>query len=362
MKVALVHDYLREYGGAERVLEAIHEIYPESDVFTSYYFREKMSDEINSWKINVSAVQKLPFLRKFYLYYTYIVPWSFEQFDLRGYDIVISSSSFAAKGVLTYPGQLHICYCHTPPRFLWGINGKSSRRKMIRPILDIFNNFLRKWDFYAGARVDYFVANSMEVSARIKNIYKKDSEIAYPFSVLPVGASGARLPSYYLSVCRLEHVKNVEVIVDAFNELGLPLKLAGSGVLLEKIKNMAKGNIEVLGFVKEEELAQLYEGAIGFIACATDEDFGMTVVEAQSMGVPIIALRRGGYVETVIDGVTGVFFESAIKNDLVHAVRKFEKMEFDEKLVKQNALRFSKAEFMIKFKNFVDTKLKVSNV
>jgi glycosyltransferase involved in cell wall biosynthesis len=354
MKVALIHDYLREYGGAERVLEAIHELFPDADVYTSYYFPEKMPESMKSWKIFTSPLRNLPFLKSHFMWYTYLVPWSFEQFDLRKYDLVISSSSFAAKGVLTYPGQVHVCYCHTPTRFLWGINGKSNRRKLIRPILDFINTFLRKWDFAAAQRVDYFIANSEVVKKRIKEFYNKDSVVINPFSVLPE-ATIKGSSEYYLTLSRLEHLKKVDVIIEAFNQLNLPLKVGGTGVLEDSLKKRVAPNVEMLGFVPEDELADLYKNAKAFVVCGEDEDFGMTVTEALTFGVPVIALRRGGYMETVVENESGVFFEQATVEDLIAAVRKFEGKNFDHDKIQECSKRFSRESFKVKFKEFVDS-------
>lgn len=358
MKVALVHDYLREYGGAERVLEAIHELYPEADVYTAYYFPEKMPERMKSWKIQTSALQKLPFLRNHFLWYTYLVPWAFEQFDLRKYDLVIASSSFAAKGVLTYPNQTYICYCHTPTRFLWGVNAKSNRRWLIRPILNRLNSFFKKWDYSAAQRVDYFVANSRTTQARIKEYYNRDSDVIYPFGGFDSPTDVNTKRDYYLVLSRLEVIKRIDVIIKAFNELGLPLKIGGTGFMKDKLKSIAGPTVEFIGFVPEEKLAAVYSGAKAFVACADDEDFGMTLVEAQMCGTPVVALRQGGYIESVEENATGLFFEKATTEEIVQTIKEFETRLFNPEKIRQQAQKFSKENFKQSFMDLVAKKLK----
>jgi glycosyltransferase involved in cell wall biosynthesis len=353
MKVAIVHDYLREYGGAERVLEVLHSMYPEAPVYTSYYFSENMPDSFKSWDIRPSSMQNWWGIRSKYLWYTYSVPWMLEQFDLREYDLIISSSSFAAKGVLTHPGQVHVDYCHTPTRFIWGLN-RTSNRKLIHSLLAPIDVFLRQWDFAAAQRVDHFVANSYTVKDRIKRFYKKDSIVIYPPIDLPYESEISTEPGeYFLVVSRLERLKNIDLVIQAFNSTGLLLRIAGTGSEEMNLKSIARNNIEFLGYVDDTMRKQLYKNCIALVVAAENEDFGMTVPEVQSLGRPVIALRSGGYSEAVIEGRTGVFFERPTESDLVDAIGKFQAMHFDSTLIRDHAIQFSKETFVHLFTEFI---------
>jgi len=367
MKVALVHDFLREYGGAERVLEVLHEMYPEAPVYTSYYYPEKMPESFKSWNIISGSVQKWPLSRELQKPYTYLVGMSFEQFDLRGFDLVISSSANFAKGVITHPGQIHVNYCHTPTRFLWGLNTQTKRSGLVRLLLGPLDSWMRQWDFAAAQRVDYFIANSETTKKRIKRFYNRDSEVIYPPTVpdrQPELADGLvikirekyRLPEkYFLVVSRLMRVKNVDLIVEAFNQLHLPLVIVGTGNEDDSLRLIAQKNVIFTGFLPDDELKGIYAGAEGFVGAAHDEDFGMTIVEAQSYGVPIIALKRGGYTESVVEGKTGVFFEEASVESLKSAIVHFQKLEWNRSEIKANARRFSVSTFKNYFLKFIST-------
>jgi len=373
MKVALVHDFLREYGGAERVLEILHSMYPEAPVYTSYYFAENMPTQFESWNIIPGKIQKWPLSRQFQKPYTYLVPLSFEQFDLRGYDLVISSSANFAKGVITHPDQIHVNYCHTPTRFLWGLNTQTKRNGMVRTLLGPLDSHLRQWDYAAAQRVDYFISNSETTKKRIKRFYNRDAEVIYPpvlAETRDVDVSDEKMLSikkkyslpdnYFLSVSRLFKVKNTDVIVNAFNTLKYPLVVVGTGSEYEYLKSIAQSNVVFTGFVSDEELRVLYSGARAFVAAATDEDFGMTVVEAQSYGIPIVAFRRGGYTETVSEGATGVFFDQLLVASLVDAIHSFELLHFEKDTIISSADRFSVSAFTSHFAEFIERVLILS--
>lgn len=370
MKVALVHDFLREYGGAERVLEVLHEMYPDAPVYTSYYYPEKMPEQFRKWNIISGSIQKWPFARVLQKPYTYFVGMSFEQFDLREYDLIISSSANFAKGVITHPGQVHINYCHTPTRFLWGLNTQIKRNGLLQMALGPMDSALRQWDYAAAQRVDYFIANSQTTKRRIKRFYNRDAEVIYP----PCLEETRRVVSleesehvrgkytipenYYLVVSRLFRVKNVDVIVKAFNNLELPLVIVGTGSEAVYLKSIAHKNVIFTGFVPDNDLSALYSGATAFVAAAEDEDFGMTVVEAESYGVPVIALKKGGYTETVQDRITGLFFDELSVDSLVNAVTEFKSVVFDRDVIKKSTEHFSKKAFITGIQEFIK---KVSN-
>ena len=356
MKVALVHDYLIEYGGAEKVLEVLHEMYPEAPVYTSFYFPDKMPAFCREWDVRVSGLHKIPMHRLFRKPLIYAMPWAFEQFDLRGYDLVISSSSFAAKGVITHSGTTHICYCHTPPRFVWGLPSRVRRNYLMKLLLGVFDARLRLWDFAAASRVDKFVANSKLVARRIKKFYEKDSVVVYPpingcsqvsDSQLSDGTSEKlRGSEYYLVVSRLVRLKNIDVIIRACLRQRRKLKIVGKGDDEKYFKSISDESIEFLGFVEEEVLMRLYSGAMGLIVAAEDEDFGMTPAEAHMCGCPVLAFRGGGYIETVIDRINGLFFDSLDQDCIGTAIRKFEEIVFDRERIRRDAIKFSKERFM----------------
>lgn len=352
MKVALVHDYLREYGGAERVLEALHEMFPQAPVYTSYYLKEKMPELFKNWDIRSSKVQSWWGINNHFLLYTYFIPWAFEQFDLKEYDLIISSSSYAAKGVISHPGQIHIDYCHTPTRFLWGIN-RNSNRKFVHSLLALVDNFFRQWDFAAAQRVDYFIANSKGVQTRIKKFYQRDSEVIYPFAPAP-GEKLRKNDNYFLIVSRLEKLKNNEFIIKAFNQLGLPLKVLGTGSQADYLKSIAKSNIEFLGYQEDALKVELYAGCKALIVATENEDFGMTVPEVYAQGRPVIALRSGGYLESVIENETGIFFDDLTVEAIVEVVKGFENIKFDSEVIRRHSQAYSKDVFIEKMNAFIE--------
>lgn len=314
LKVALVHDYLREYGGAERVLENLHEIFPEAPLYTAYYYPKGLgmfNKNFKDWKIHTSWIQKFP--NKLISPFRIFAPMAFESFDLSEFDVVISSTSvYFAKAVITKPGSLHISYIHTPPRYLYGYTTSFNYKKrwFTRIIGEFMNHFLRIYDFETSQRPDILVANSKNIAQRIKKFYRRDCEIIYP--AVEVGnvknvkkAEG----NYFLVFNRLVRGKGTEVAIIACSKLGLPLKVAGTGPEIDKLKKIAGKNVEFLGEVKEEDKVKIYSQAKALITCSEDEDFGITVVEAQLCGTLVIAAKAGGYLETVVEGRTGEFYQ-----------------------------------------------------
>ncbi len=365
MKVALVHDYLREYGGAEKVVEVLHELFPEAPLFTAYVNFPGLGihqNKFKSWDIRTSWLQRLPFANRLLSPMRVFAPLMFEGFDLKKYDLVISSSAvYFAKGVITKPEALHISYIHTPPRYLYGFTTAYDFKKnpFIKFAASILNHFLRIYDFESSQRPDILVANSKNTAARIKKFYRRDAEVIYP----PVDLSEFRdLPKekeeYFLSLSRLDRNKRVSTIIEAFNQLNLPLKIVGDGRERESLKKLASGNIEFLGSVRDEERVKLLAGAKALILAAEDEDFGITSVEAQAAGTPVIALRAGGYQETVIEGKTGVFFEKPTPDSLMNAVKNFDPQKFKASDLKKNAQKFSKDRFKKEMLELIEKNVK----
>ena len=368
MKVALVHDYLNEYGGAERVLEALSELYPEAPIYTAFYKKNSPAyDTFKDKKIVSSWAQDVPFFAsKLHSPLRFLTPLIWESFNLDEYDVIISSASwYITKGVITQPHSLHVCYCHTPPRYLYGYQTASDLQKywLVRQYARFVNPMLRKYDFLAAQRVDKFIANSKNVQKRIEKFYRRKSSVIYP----PVHISEPKKivkradRSYYLTGGRLVGPKHFDIAIQAANQLEVPLKVYGEGPLKDQLQELAGESVELLGRVDEAELVDLYAHAKAFIALAEDEDFGITPVEAMMTGTPVIAFRGGGFVESVLEDKTGVFVESATKKQLVSAIKKVDKKKFSPKLIAKHAKQFNKERFLKEMSEFVETKWKEYN-
>ncbi|PWU22750.1 glycosyl transferase [Candidatus Cerribacteria bacterium 'Amazon FNV 2010 28 9'] len=384
LKVAIVHDYLREYGGAERVVEALHAMFPEAPLYTAFVDQQTLGihwQRFKDWEIHESIASKIPFITKLYSPLRLFAAYFFEGFDLSDYDVVISSTNmYMAKAVLTSPHTLHICYCHTPPRSLYGYTTMSNWKKNPFTLVggQLINFFLRKIDFLTAQRPDVFVANSQETKARIKKFYRRDAVVVYPpvslFSPLSKGRTQVGLvastetnhplppPSkggeYYLYVNRLAYAKHPELAVQAATQLSIPLKVVGKGGLEEELRKMAGDTVEFCGAVNDEELVRLYQRAKALLYPVEDEDFGIVPVEAMMMGVPVIAHASGGPKETIIDGKTGVFFDELTTEGLISAVKKFETLKFNADTIKKHAQQFSVENFERKIKTLIERELK----
>ncbi len=348
-KVALVHDYLNQCGGAEIVLRWLHHLFPHAPVYTLIYDPELVPPDFRGWDIRpVGWSRFLPFKRKLYKYYLLIYPSMVEQIDLREYDLVISSAYLWAKGVITRSDTLHICYCHTPMRQAWELyfEYKQSYSKFIGKVIYPFAfNYLRLWDKVSADRVDYFIANSETVRRRINSFYRRDATVVYPpveiADIVPTPDVG----DYYLCLSRLVPYKRIDIAVKAFNQLGKRLIVAGGGPQIKYIRKLAQRNVEVLGFVPRDRKFELLTHAKALIFPG-EEDFGIVPVEAQAAGRPVIAYGKGGVTETVIDGVTGLFFHEPTPEALMDAVVRFEQMTFDSQLAVQNARKFGVQQFL----------------
>ena len=359
LKVALVHDFLTEYGGAERVLEALHEIYPDAPVFTAYYKAKSLGQaagKFKKWQIITNWGQKLPFWNKLQSPYRIFGPLIFESFDFKNYDLVISSTNtYFAKSIITGPETLHVCYCHTPPRYLYGYPTARDWKKYFwgRFAGETANFFLRMADFAAAARVDYFIANSQEVKRRIEKFYRRDAVVIYPpvdIKKLKTQNAKRKNEDYFLCVSRLARAKRIDLAILAAKKLGLHLKIVGTGREDTNLKRLATSdkrlaNIEFLGEVSDEKLVESYQNCKAVIFPAEAEDFGLVPAEAAACGKPVIALKSGGVKESVIDGVTGVFFDQPTVDSLITAVKRFEKMKINPKDCLAQAEKFDKVRF-----------------
>lgn len=361
MKIAIVHEWLSVYGGSERVVEAIHELFPEAPIYTLVYDKDNMPERFKDYDIRTTFVQKLPFAKKKYPNYLPLMPRAFEELNLIEYDLVISSSTACAKGVITRSDAVHICYCHTPTRYAWEFYYEYTMgmNKLKKLFVGSVMHKLRIWDRLAADRVDYFVANSNYIKGRINKYYRRDAAVIFP----PVNTHLYRLEEkqedYYLVVSRLVHYKKVDLAIETFNELGLPLIIIGGGPEESKLKAMAKDNIRFLGRLSDEEIAQYYAKCKAFVFPG-EEDFGITPVEAQAAGRPVIAYGRGGVLDTVVDHKTGILFEEQTKNCLLDAVKRFEKegVEYSKEKIKEYSNAFSVERFKTEIEEFVYNKTK----
>ena len=344
MKVAIVYDRVNKFGGAERVLLALNEIFPDAPLFTSVY-----SPNSAGWadvfpEIKTSFIQKIPFLRDNHEFIPFLMPFAFSRFNFDEYDLVISVTSEFAKNITVKNGK-HICYLLTPTRYLWSHNEEYFKNEIFKKITLPLVEYLKTIDRKSAKKPDVLIAISTEVKKRIKKYYKRNSKIIYP----PVSRietyknDNNGLKNYFLVVSRLVEYKKVDLAIDAFNELGYPLLIIGTGREERKLKEKANKNIYFLGYVHDHDLHSYYKNARALIF-PQEEDFGITAVEAQMYGVPVIAYKKGGAIDTVTDK-TGVFFSRQNKENLIDAIRKFQKKKFNKQNLKKNAQRFSKRVF-----------------
>ena len=356
MKVALVHDHLIQNGGAERVLSALQAMWPEAPTYTLAYHKARMAPEFGHRDIRTSFLQRLPGGLRHMRWYLPLMPTATESYDLSQYDVIISSSSAFAKGVITSPRSVHICYCHTPTRYLWedtlGYLNELRAPSFAKLLLPMFLSYLRTWDRLAAERVDKFIANSETVQRRIAKYYRSASTVITP----PVDTDGFAISTgpkkYYLVGGRLVDYKRYDIVVTAFTKLGIPLKIFGSGPAEKALRRLAGPNVEFLGRVSDDERARLFADALAFIH-PHEEDFGITAIESMAAGRPVIAYRRGGATETVVDGVTGVFFDEQSWEELADTVLHFDANAFDPEKIRAHAEHYSTANFRTSMKEFV---------
>lgn len=356
MKVALVCSWLNQYGGAERVLEALHDMFPEAPIYTSIYWPEAMPPTYRTWDIHTSFLDKLPLIKKRHQPFLPLYPFAFEEFDLSEYDLVISDSSAFAHGVITPPHTLHICYCLTPARFLWSyhqyIAGEDLGR-LARKLLPFFIYRLRLWDRAAADRVDSFATISEVVRRRIAKYYRREAQVIPP----PVDTE-SYLPcetheDYFLIVSRLVPYKRIDMAVRAFNELDLPLVIIGDGRDRTRLEAMAQPNIRFLGRLPDGEVRHYFARCRALIFPG-EEDFGISCVEVQAAGRPVIACAAGGALETVEEGVSGLFFPQATAASLAEAVRSFDHRQYDPATIRQRAQAFSIENFKARMRGFIE--------
>ena len=364
MKVAIVHDWLNQMGGAEYVLEVLHELYPEAPIYTSIYWPEVMSSAYRQWDIRTSFLDRWPLVKRNHQPFILFYPLAFEKFDFAEYDLVISNKSGFCHGVITQPHTRHICYCLTTTRYLWNYHNYRKREEMgpltdwvLRPFLA----YLRLWDRLAADRVDTCTAISSVVQRRIKKFYRQDSAVIHPPVAVERFTPDNSLPKdYFLIVARLIPYKRIDLAVRAFNKLGLPLVIVGNGRDRNQLQKMAGPTIKFLGRVGDKELVDLYRGCRAYVFPG-EEDFSIAPVEAMACGRPVIAYAAGGALDTVEEGVNGVFFQEPTVDALAEAVLRCTDHIFDPLTVRSSAERFSAVHFKEKFTAFIEQEMQKSD-
>ncbi len=348
-KVALVYDRVNKWGGAERVLLTLHEMFPKAPLYTSVYDSKHASWAKVFPKIYTSFLQNIPFAKSNHEFLAPLMPWAFESFNFDDYDLVISVTSEAAKGIKVRNGCLHVCYCLTPTRYLWSHYSEYFKDPVFKAVTKPIIGYLKKWDKKAARRPDVMIAISTEVQKRVKKYYNRDSEIIFPPVDIPrVSREKHSQSKYFLIVSRLVGYKKVDLAIKAFNKLGYPLVIVGMGREENKLKLISKSNIKFVGQISDKELVKYYQNAKALIM-PQEEDFGIVAVEAQAFGIPVKKKKKGGAVDTVIDGVTGILFDNQTAGSLTEAIAKFDKIRFNHKYLVNNAQKFSKENFKSKF-------------
>ncbi|HMQ01893.1 MAG TPA: glycosyltransferase [Candidatus Doudnabacteria bacterium] len=345
-KLVLAHDSFTQFGGGERVLKALHELYPDSPIYT-LASNSKVSAHLGQARVINSWLQKFYDLFPHLQFWFVLVPIVLKSFRIEKADVILSSSSAYMKGLRKPEGSIHINYCHTPTRFLWSdvVYAEGEVMPLLRPLMRLYFAWLRRWDIAAAKRVDYFIANSTEVQKRIKQYYQRDSELIYPFVDTAFWKATQPKQDYYLIAGRITPYKGYEKIIEIFNELRLPLHVIGEGRYQDYLKSIAKPNVSFYGKVSDEALRDQYSGALAFIYPQV-EDFGLMPLEAASCGTPTIALASGGSLETVLPGKTGELLTEFNFKNLQAAISHVEEQIYDAQIMRNHAERFNKQQFM----------------
>jgi glycosyltransferase involved in cell wall biosynthesis len=357
MKLALVHDYLMQNGGAEKVLQVFSDLWPDSPIYT-LLFDKKVFPSFKDRDIRTSFLKHLPLAQRKYQWYLPLMPTATEHYDLSNFDVVLSSTSAFAKGVITRPDALHICYCHTPTRYLWSDTHSYVEElrvpRFVKRALPPILSRLRVWDNTASDRVDIFIANSQTVRGRIKKYYRREAHVIHP----PVDTQRFSISdepkTYFLTGGRLVAYKRYDLVIQAANRLRVPLKIFGSGPVEEDLRRMANSNVEFVGRIPDEQQAKLYANALAFIH-PQEEDFGITAVESMASGRPVIAYNKGGAKETVVDGLSGSFIEEQIWEEVADLMMRFDEHAWNPTAIKKHAEQFSRERFEKQMREFVET-------
>lgn len=362
MKIALVHDYIKEYGGAERVLRVLADMYPEAPIYTAFRVKGSTADKyFPDTKIIESFFAPILKIWNLYSPLRFLIPVIWGSFDLSKYDLVITSSSwYITRGFKVGPKTVVIDYCHTPPRWLYGYETSVGFTKYwpVKIYAAIVGHFMRIFDFKTAQKVDYFIANSKNVAERINKFYRRDSTVIYPpcdVENIIKATKGIKKENFFLIASRLTGGKGIEEAIKFSKKIGFKLKIVGEGAGYSNIKDKYKNDVAFLGRLSDIEHYQTYAKAKGFIALARDEDFGMTVVEAQAAGTPVIAFNGGGFKESVVDGVTGILVDDTQEKSLKEAIKKINETKWDKKTLQDNARKFSKERFVREMLHFISS-------
>lgn len=358
MRLALVHDWLNQVGGAEDVLADMVRLYPGAPLYTSIYWREGMPDAMRAWPIRTLWPDRLPGIHLHHQRYLPVYPLAFGGLDLSGYDVVLSNKSGFCHGVRTGPGTVHVCYCLAPTRYVWQFEAYMDRERiqgLLKRLIQPMIGALRRWDFAAAQRVTHFIAISTEIQARIKAFYQRDSTVIFP----PVDverfrpAAPDQIEDYYLVISRLIPYKRIDLAVQACSRLNLPLVVGGQGRDMERLRTMAGPSVRFIGYVPDEELPGLMARCRAFIFPGL-EDFGITPVQAQAAGRPVIAFRGGGTLDTLVPGLSGEYFEAQTVESLCAALERFEASRYEPGALRAHAMRFDRAVFRRELTAFVE--------
>lgn len=362
MRVAIIHDWLTVYAGAEKVLSQMLLLYPQAEVFTLVDFLPDADRGfLASHKVHTSFIQRLPKARSSYRSYLPLMPLAIEQFDLGAFDLVLSSSHAVAKGVLTGPDQIHVCYCHSPIRYAWDLQGQYLRESGLQRgikswVARLILSYIRMWDVRTAHGVDHFIANSSFIARRIRKVYGRASAVVAPPVDVPEVPSLSPRKDYYVTASRLVPYKRIDLIIKAFNAMpDKALVVIGSGPMLAEMKQLAGNNVRVLGYQPQDVLEQHLAEAKAFVFAA-EEDFGIAPVEAQAYGTPVIAYGKGGILDSVIDGQTGSFFPAQTVEAITAAIDAFEKRAspWDNRQIAQHALEFRPEAFRARLAAQID--------
>ncbi|MDR3494437.1 MAG: glycosyltransferase [Ancalomicrobiaceae bacterium] len=360
MKVAIVHYWLVGMRGGEKVIESLCRLFPEADVYTHVYDPSAISTVIKSHQIRTTFISRLPFAVRNYKSYLPLMPLALEQLDLSAYDVIISSESGPAKGIIPPPNALHVCYCHSPMRYIWNMFHEYHRRSgfVTRMAMPALSHYLRNWDVISSTRTHHFVANSRNVAQRLQTYYRRDATVIYPpvsvgdFAAVPHDEVG----DYWLMVGELVAYKRPDLAIEAFNRAGKRLVVIGGGEMLSRLRAAAGPTVTILGPQPFDVLRHHYARCRALVFPG-EEDFGIVPVEAMASGRPVIAFKRGGATESVVDGTSGVFFDNQTVEDLLQAVARCEALQLDPAAIVAHAQQFSAETFAARMKAFVDERL-----
>ncbi|MDL2292417.1 glycosyltransferase [Acholeplasma sp. OttesenSCG-928-E16] len=354
MKVAIVHDWLTNMGGAEQVVIELKKVFPDAPIYTTVYNPNNLASELRNIDVRTSFLQKKKKAINNHQKYFPFMPMAFESFNLNEYDVVISSSSSCAHGIVTNPDTLHICYCHTPMRYAWEFYYEytKSMKNIKKKFIKYFMNYMRIWDNVSSNRVDYFIANAHNVKKRINKHYRREADVIYPPIRTDMFNISNNDQDYYLVLSRLVPYKKIEIAVEACTKLNKKLYVIGSGPQMSSLKKIAGKQVEFLGRVSDDEIPKYYAECKAFLFPG-EEDFGITPLEAQSAGRPVIAYKKGGALETIVENETGIFFNEQTAESLMDAIKRFETMSFDKEKIRKHALKFSDKRFKEEIKTYV---------